>query len=225
MSKCTFALLAAAAAGLLSTSAQAGFYKTITPDGDASEWASVPVATTVSANTGTPIDFASLKIANDATNVYFLITYNTAVNPQSGSGVFTAIDSDNSGATGYNIFGNAAIGSNFGFQNDFPFTESAGNFNSGGTVVGASYGASPYAISTTFQEIAVPRTASQTDASTGGYSGLVFTPTFTVEFYSTDGAGDTLGPISYSLASVPEPTTLGMLSLAALPLMRRRRVG
>jgi len=96
------------------------------------------VATTISANTGTPIDFASLKIANDATNVYFLITYNTAVNPQSGSGVFTAIDSDNNGATGYNIFGNAAIGSNFGFQNDFPFTQAAGNFNSGGTVVGAS---------------------------------------------------------------------------------------
>ena len=178
MSKCTFSLLAAVAAGLMSTSAHAGFYKTITPDGDTSDWASVPVATTISANTGTPIDFASLKIANDSTNVYFLITYNTAVNPQSGSGVFTAIDSDNNGATGFNIFGNAAIGSNFGFQNDFPFTQTAGSFNSGGTIVGASYGASPYATSTTFQEIAVPLSASQADATTGGYTGLIFTPTF-----------------------------------------------
>lgn len=217
-------LAALAAGALVAAQAQAGYYKTITPDGDFSDWDDVPVATTASVNTGTPIDFSSLKIANDATNVYFLITFATPVNPQSGSGVFTAVDSDNSGATGYNIFGNPAIGSNFGFQNDYPFTQTQSAFNSGGTVVGATYAASPYATTTAQQEIAVPLTATQADASTGGYTGLIFTPTFTVEFYSVDGAGDTLGPVQYSLAAAPEPATLAAgVAFAGLAARRRRR--
>jgi len=139
MSKCTFSLLAAAAAGLMSTSAHAGFYATITPDGDTSDWASVPVATTISANTGTPIDFASLKIANDATNVYFLITYNTAVNPQSGSACSrrsTAITTGRRATT----FLQRRDRLETSLPERLPVHASAGNFNSGEPSSVASYG-------------------------------------------------------------------------------------
>lgn len=233
MSKCIPALWAASAIVALSAQAHAGTFKSIAIDGDYTDWSDVPVATTESVNTGTPVDFASLKITNDETNVYFLITYNTAYVPRSNGGVFTAVDSDANPATGYSVFGNPAIGSNFGLQNDFPFTQRAdqpgvSGFNSGGTVVGATYTSSPNGfevppVASLQQEFSLPLTTSQVDASVGGYTGLVFTPTFVVEFYSDNGAGDTLGPVSYSLAAVPEPASLGLLALGATALVRRRR--
>ncbi|HEV7300240.1 MAG TPA: PEP-CTERM sorting domain-containing protein [Tepidisphaeraceae bacterium] len=200
--------------------ASAGFYKTISSDGDFSDWADVPVYSSTSVNSGVPIDLASVKLANDATNLYILLTFATPVNPQSGAGTFIGIDSDNNASTGFSIFGNP-IGSNAGFQNDFPFTQTAASFNSGGTVAGATYAAAPYFTETTMQEIAIPLTATQADASTGGYTGLLFPASFTPAFYSTDGSGDYISEGAYTLAVVPEPAALGLMGVAAAGLLRR----
>ena len=225
-------LLAAAAlaAGLAACPARAGTFATINIDGDFADWSAVPVFATDAAD-GAPIDLVELKVANDADNVYALLTFAGPVNPQSGSGTFTAIDTDDDAATGFDIFGLGAAGSNTGFQNNFPFTQAAGAFNTGGTLSSASrsaagsdlYLASPYATVTTMQEIALPLDLFQTDGSAGGFSGSVFDDTFALAFYSTDGAGDFIGGGPYTLAAVPEPATAGLLAAAAAGLVVRRR--
>lgn len=208
----------------IAASANAGTYKNIVADGAFADWDDVPVAATSPLSPGVAIDFSSLKIANDASYVYFLITYNAPVNTYDSGGLYLGIDSDNNPSTGYGIFGSAAIGANAAFQNDFPFTQAAGNFNSGGTITrpdpGALYGAAPYNTVTLQQEIALPLSAVQVDLSSGGYSGPVFTQNFGVEFYSSD----TLGPVSYSLAALPEPASIAaVVALGSVALRRRRR--
>ncbi len=187
--------------GMFMPSARAGTFQTIAVDGNTSEWATVPVAVSSPSNPAAPIDLVQLKMANDATNVYFELTLGSSQNPQSGSGVFLGIDSDNSAATGFNIYGSMQIGANFSFQNDFPFTQSAGNFNSGGTGTNAVYSASPYNSPTTTQEISIPLNATESDPSAAGYSGNIFNTSFTVEFYTTESTVAVLGPFTYTLAT------------------------
>lgn len=202
--------------------ASAGVYATITPDGDTSDWAAIPVAATDESGEVTGIDFTELKLANDDDNLYILLTFASAVNPQSGSGVFTAVDTDSDSATGFDIFGLGLVGANLGFQNDFPFTMSASSFNTGGTVTGTSYGASPYGTSTLQQEIAIPLATFQTDGSAGGYTGTVFDESFSIMFYSTD-SGDVITPASPYTLAVPEPSSLLLAGMGGLAMLRRRR--
>lgn len=218
----TRGMLIAACLAVPSGLASAGTFATITSDGDFSDWAAVPVAATDGVD-GTPIDFTELKLANDLENLYVLLTFATAVNPQSGSGTFTAVDTDSDFDTGFNIFGLNVVGSNLGFQNDFAFTQTSGSFNSEGTVTGTNYGASPYNASTLQQEIAIPLTTFQTDPSAGGFTGVVFDDSFSIAFYSTDGGGDIISPGEPYTLAAPEPASLVLLSIGGLALLGRRR--
>jgi hypothetical protein len=210
--------------GLAATAADAGTFKSIAIDGSFGDWADVPAAATDPVEPSAFIDFTEVKVANDATNLYIKLTYGAPVNPQAGSGVFTAIDSDNNVATGFNIFGLNAVGSNFGFQNDFPFTQTASTFNSGGAFANATYAAAPYGTAGTVeQEISIPLSASQVDASAGGYTGPIFPGSFTLLFYTTNAPEDVIGPIAYTVALVPEPASLAVLGVGGLALVGRGR--
>ena len=203
--------------------ASAGTFAGIAIDGDFGDWDAVPVAVTDPVD-GTPIDYASLKVANDAENLYVLVTYAAATNPQGGSGNFTVIDSDGDVSTGFDPFGLGVIGSNAAFQNDFPFTQTAGNFNSGGTLTAAGplYTASPYNAVTLQQEIAYPLSTVSADASAGGFNGPVFGGSFSIGFFTDQGSGDIV-VTPYDVAAVPEPASLALLGLGATALLGRRR--
>ena len=213
-------------------------YQTINVTGDPAQFASVPVAASNTPDANATIDPVQLKLANDSSNLYIQISYATSVNPQSDSGVFMAIDSDNNPSTGFAVYGSSAIGSNAAFQNDFPFTQTASSFNSGGSLTSVTatangtpiYGASPFDTATTEQMIALPLDLTETDTSTGGFNGLVFPQgaPFTLEFYTSPSSGDAvvLGAVTYELATpddVPEPASLGLLACGGLTLLRRRR--
>ena len=217
------ALLSALAAGL-PLAASAGTFASIDIDGDFSDWDAVPVAATDPVD-GTPIDYAQLQVANDLENLYVLITFAAATNPQGGSGNFTVIDTDGDTATGFDPFGLGVIGSNTAFQNDFPFTQSAGNFNTNGTVTGTAplYAASPFGTVTVQQEIAYSLDTLAVDASAGGFSGLVFDDSFSIGFFSDQGGGDII-VTPYELAAIPEPASLAVLALGSAALLGRRRL-
>ena len=59
-------------------------------DGTFCDWANVPTIYTDASGDGSPTDLATIQLANDESNLYVRLTYYTAVNPQSGSGVFLA---------------------------------------------------------------------------------------------------------------------------------------
>jgi hypothetical protein len=207
----TVALLAL---GSLTLKASAGNYLTPTIDGDGSEWAGVPIAINDPVD-GVPIDIATVQIANDDSYIYFHVTFQVAVNPQSGSGLFLGIDNDNNTATGYDIFGLGAIGSDFGLQNDFPFEQATGNFNTGGGVTGGNGIIALYNTVVTEQEIAVSRAATFTASGDPVFPNN----TIGVGFYSVDGNGDYAGTAQYTFAVVPEPTSLALAGLGLLMMV------
>ena len=89
---------------------------------------------------GTTLDLASLSMANDSSNLYLLITYNQPVNPNSsdGTNVYLAVDNDSNLSTGFDVLGLGLIGSEVGWENDFPFAQSNGVFNTNGGITGGT---------------------------------------------------------------------------------------
>ncbi|MFT3784865.1 MAG: hypothetical protein QM770_01700 [Tepidisphaeraceae bacterium] len=181
----------------------AGTFATITPDGDFSDWAGVPVLTADPSGDGDPIDFANIQIANDTANLYLRISYHTPVNPQNNASFanpFLAFDTDNNTATGFNVYGLGAVGSELGYQNDFPFDQ-RGGFNSG-AVNGGAAAISPVdfgnpASVVTSQEYAIPRTG--TYAADG--TSIFPNSSFTLLIYGVGGASaDVTATIPYSFA-------------------------
>jgi len=189
----------------------AGTYRTITIDGSFYDWTGVPVvATATNGTSGAALDLASLSIANDQSNIYLLITYNQPVNPNSSStNVYLAFDTDNHPATGFNVFGLNLIGSEVGFQNDGPFVQSNGVFNTGGTITNVSSGTggnaaiAPFYSVTTTQEYAISRFLTYANGQP------VFPGnTFTLAVYANPTPNiDMLGPVQYTCATnVPSGT-------------------
>lgn len=237
--KASASLVTATGALLIAGSARAavvaGTYATINVSGSPSQFDSIPTAASNPVNpAASDLDPIELKIANDSQYVYFYVGYSPSVNPQS-QGLYLAIDSDNNPSTGFAVYGSNQLGSNLGFENDFAFSQTAGNFNSNGASPPVSsvtatnnnggniYLASPYDTVTDYQIISLPLDLVETDSSTGGFNGSVFSNSFTLEFYTTTASATVLGPVTYTIAAVPEPASLGLLAGAGLMLLRPRR--
>ena len=186
------ALIGSAAAA---PSALAGTFRTITIDGGYTDWTGVPVATTDPTGDGNPIDYGQVQIANDDSFIYLHVSYATPVNPNAGPSTFLAFDTDNNVGTGFNIYGLNVVGSEAGYQNDFPFDQ-RGGFNSGGINGAASI--SPYFATTTDQEYAIPRNATYANDNA-----LVFGNTsFTLMLWTDSGvAADTTVGLPYTFAT------------------------
>lgn len=197
-------------------SASAGTFKPITIDSDFSDWADVPVLDSDPADNPGSVDIGDIKIANDDD---FLYLYNT-----SHSGLmlstFLSIDVDSDVSTGFDIFGLGLVGSEACWQNDFPFTQSAGTFNDGLGMSGDFFGIgaallSPFADATE-RELAI----SLDIVFNNGGAPVFADDSFTLMLWTDLGAGDVSAAIPYTLA-VPEPAS-AILLLVSLLGMRRR---
>ncbi len=192
------------------TNTPAGTYAHITVDGNFSDWAGVPVLATLAPGTsGTNLDLATLAIANDSSNLYLRITYQTPVNPNAGPSVFVAVDNDSNPATGFDVYGLGLLGSEVAWQNDFPFAQSNGVFNSG-SISGGNAVIAPYYSVTTTQEYAISRSATfatngQTIFPNNSFKLLVYAdPTLN---------SDLLGPVSYTFVTNTLPGTYGHITV------------
>jgi hypothetical protein len=84
------------------------------------------------------IDIGNIQIANDDNFIYIHAT--THGGHTSFANLFLAFDTDQNVATGFDVFGIGVIGSEFGYQTDFPFGQAAGVYNTGATITGGSLG-------------------------------------------------------------------------------------
>ena len=216
---CAGAALAMFAAG----AAHAGTAATITIDGDFADWAGIPVLANDPMGDATPIDVATVQLADDADNLYLRVTYHTPVNPNRGPSLFLAFDTDNNVATGFNIYGLNRVGSEAAFQNDFPFEQRTG-FNSGPLNKPAIIAPVDFADASslfTAQEYSIPRDVGYTRAPFGP----VFSQSFTLLVWSDEPSAEATDGIPYTFATaVPEPMSLAALAAASLMAGRRRRM-
>lgn len=229
MSKIWLACLSMFAAAWMSAPLLAGTFKTITIDDDYSDWAGVPVVDIDGGdNQGGP-DIGNTQIANDNNYLYIRNTF-----PNSLSlGTFVTIDVDENAATGFDIFGLGLVGTEAGWQNDFPFTQSTGVFNDGVGMSGEFFG-SGAALLSPFAHAASRELAVSLDIVRNAGGGPIF-PDDTIRLLvwtdagvGPDGTfdgfnGDVSGVINYMLA-VPEPCTLLLLGVAAASIFASRRL-
>jgi hypothetical protein len=179
-----------------------GTYAHIAIDGDFSDWTNVPTVYTGAVGDGAPVGVRTIQMANDESNLYIRLTYYTTVNPNSGSGVYLAFDTDNNLATGFDIYGLGLVGSEAGWQNDTPFAQSNGVFSAGvGSITNGTALIAPYNVTTSAQEYALPRAATYT---AGG--GLVFPgSSLSLLVYTTSGSiNDVSGPIHYTFVTASQ---------------------
>jgi hypothetical protein len=202
--------------GIFACDARAGTFDSITVDGNPSDWNTVPIAASASASTAIEPnpDLVQLKMANDNNYIYFLVTFAQPVDPTSNGGTVLAVDSDNNYNTGFNIYGLNLAGANASYQNDFPYTQTASGFNTGSNFTNQAMSEGPAYFPTgnarTYQELAIPINAAQSDSSSGGYTGPLFqtsTNSFTVLFYN---GNSVLGPYTYTIAGPPVVSTYAL---------------
>ena len=209
----------------LCTSAYAGTYKTITVDGDFSDWDDVPVLTTTTTAVGDPVDFVSLSVANDGDNLYLRVVYasEVAVNGEAGTAIYIAIDTDNDVNTGFNVYGLNLVGSEVGWVNDTGFQQATGVFNTGVTLNDGQASIALYGTTVTQQEMSISLSATYANDS----SPVFPNGTIAIAFYTSGATTDSvLGKGVYTFA-IPEPghyaIALSALLGAGLLFRRRRR--
>lgn len=207
----------------LCVTAHAGTYKTITIDGDFSDWADVPVLTTETPMAAGPVQFVSLSVANDGENLYMRVVYTAevAVN-YGGTNIYIGIDTDNNPSTGFDVYGLGIVGSEVAWENDYAFQQDNGVWNTEQGVTGGAAAISPYASTTIQQELSISLSATYTNGGS-----LVFpNDTIAIVFYTTTSEASLLGKGVYTFA-IPEPGhyAMGVSALAVIALLafRRRR--
>jgi hypothetical protein len=228
-------LLALPVLALTVATAHAGTFAEINVlDGSDSDWAAIPV--TVTGATGNTIaagaiDVTEIKIANNATDLFILVRFNEAVNPNqsanepyTGLALYFGVDRDSNSATGNNVFGVNQVGVEARWANDYPISEVGGGLSSQAYI-------GNYNQSTSFQEYRIPLNTSFVGGSLDGQS-VFGSGTFTFVFY-TAGNGNLGGEgyddfvvSTYSIAAVPEPSTYAALAgfgALTLAFFRRRR--
>ena len=127
--------------------ALAGTYANITVQGEAAgtefnDWSGIPVLDMDPLdNPGGPvsdpfIDIKDVQIANNNNFLFVHISYHNF----SSTGTLIAIDTDQNAATGFDVFGLGLIGSEIGYSNDYPFSQTNGIFNTNVSLTGGPLG-------------------------------------------------------------------------------------
>ncbi|MDZ4656075.1 MAG: hypothetical protein SH868_00710 [Bythopirellula sp.] len=188
------------------------------------DWAGIPIGYTdnggVADNPGGFVDINTIQIANDDDNLYIYVDLVTS-DIVAMATMYLAFDLDNNLATGHNLFALGAIGSELGYQTDYPFVQDAANFNTGvdgvvefgGDFIGLGFTFPFYDVNgpprgngmewTIPRSLAIGPTAPGTPVFTGN--------TFTFIAYTDLGNGDlpntggSFEQITYTFASNPNP--------------------
>jgi len=182
-------------------------YLKVTVDGNKSEWNAIPVSLIDPTGDGTQ-DIISVRLANDTDHLYLLVEYDflTGVNTFNGSpSTFLSLDTDLDTGTGFDIYGLGLIGAEVGWQNDFPFSQTSGIFNTNGTFTGGVATIAPFNTNALFQEYAIDRDAKY---SIDGSPALnVFTQdSVRVAFWTDGDHPEFCGVADYRFAPDPEET-------------------
>jgi len=194
--------------------APASNYAAISVDGNASDWAEIPVTGTDALGEGVP-DIASVKVANDADYLYVLVQYNGPVDTNTINGSpsnFLSLDTDANTGTGFDIYGLGQVGAEVSFQNDFPFAQAAGNYNLGANFTSGA-GISPYASNTSVQEYRIARNATYT---IGAGPALPVFPDNIIKLalWSDHGAtAEFAGAVRYAFATAPPAGNFATISI------------
>lgn len=196
-------------------------YKTLTIDGDFSDWADVPVTDADPQDNPGFVDIGDIKVAND--DNYLYIYYRSF--ESLALSTFVTIDYDSNPATGFDVSALGLVGVEAGWQDDFPFQLQTGVFNNGLGLTGEFFGSGaanliPYG-NFPEHELAI---------SLDVRFGLINTPVFDdanfdlLLWTSGDAAvRDHSSKISYTLSVVPEPASAALALLGAAIVAVRRR--
>lgn len=192
------------------------------------DWAGIPIAFTdnggLADNPGGFIDINTIQIANDDDNLYIYVDLVTS-DIVAMATMYLAFDLDNDLLTGHDLFTLGAIGSELGYQTDFPFVQDAANFNTGVAGV-VDFGGDFIGLGFTYpffddngpptgngMEWTIPRNLAIGPTAPGT---PVFTgDTFRFIAYTDLGAGDlpndggTFEQITYTFATNPNPNDPG----------------
>jgi hypothetical protein len=162
------------------------------------DWASsgIPIATIDPADNTGFIDINEIQIANDDQYIYLRISYhnNNSVN------TYLAFDTDQDVATGFNIFSLGLVGSELGYQNDFPFEQETGVFNTTHPLTASTALIFPFwNIDGPQKEYAIPLNATFTNPLEPAFTGN----SFDLVVYTDQGLADVSEVLSYTLAAGP----------------------
>ena len=182
------------------------------PGTEFDDWAGIPIAITDPADNAGGLDINTVQIANDNDHIYIRATLHTT-SAVSLVNFSLAFDTDQDLATGFDLFGLGVVGSEHGYQSDFPYQQATDVFNTG--VEGVSdFGGDFIGLGVTFpffdggppagtqMEWAIPRSlaAGPTLPGTPVFTG----DSFDFTLWTDEGLGDiTAESISYTLATAP----------------------
>ncbi|MBX3426817.1 MAG: PEP-CTERM sorting domain-containing protein [Pirellulales bacterium] len=159
------------------------------------------------------VDIAGVRIANDADFIYIQATTHLT-SPTSLVNLFLAFDTDQDKTTGFDVLQIGVIGSEFGYQNDFPFAQYAGVFNLNLSITGGPIGNGGAVIYPFWTESGAPfglgmewkiplDVVVEYPPVLGGPAPAFPNASFDFVVYTPDGLGDIIEVISYTLASPP----------------------
>lgn len=208
-----FLFLAVAALAAFSRPAWAGTYADIMVQGEAAgtefnDWVGIPVLANdpIDNPGGSPefIDIEAVQVANDDQFLYIRIAYHN----NSSANTYVAIDTDQNKATGFDVAQVGLIGSEIGYQNDFPFSQMTGIFNTNVALTGGPIGNGGALIWPYWdqdgpdKEMAIPRNLFVTFPA-----GPAFTQnSIDIMIYTDEGLYDITDVISYTFADAPAGT-------------------
>ena len=162
------------------------------------------------------IDLAGVQIANDDQFIYIHATfYNTE--PTLLANLFLAFDTDQTKTTGFDVLQIGELGSELGYQTDFPFAQHAAAFNLNLSLTGGPVGNGGALIYPFWTEAGAPvgnefEWAIPLDAviqyppALGGPALAIPNPSFDFVIYTPNGLADITSVISYTLAEPPVGT-------------------
>jgi hypothetical protein len=162
------------------------------------------------------VDFANVQVANDDEFIYIRVSTHNA-EPISLANVYLGFDTDQDKTTGFDVLQIGEIGSELGYQTDYPFAQHASAFNLGLSLTGGPIGNGGALIFPSWTEAGAPvgvgyewaiplEVTIQFPPALGGPALAFQQPSFNFVIYTDQGLADVTQVISYTLAPPPDGT-------------------